>query len=350
MTMITNRIGRAGRILAVSAALFVALAPALAEARAGSGGSFGSRGSFSNSAPRATPTAPSAAQPFQRTQSQPAAPQSPLNRATPAPSGGMFNSPLARGIMGGLIGAGIFGLLSGSGLFNGLGSLAGMFGLLLQVGLIAIVAMIALNWWRNRQQPSLATANARSPMGGYGAAPPPASNTSARMDAGQTTTSSGFGSMFGGGLGAKSENQAPVTRELKIDGEDFNAFEHMLGEVQVAYGAEDLTTLRRVATPEIAGYFEDDLADQKRKGQLSKVGDVKLLQGDLSEAWSEADYDYATVAMKFSLIDAVVDRASGRLIEGDLVKPQETTEIWTFVRPTGAKPVDWKLSAIQQVA
>jgi predicted lipid-binding transport protein (Tim44 family) len=38
------------------------------------------------------------------------------------------------------------------------------------------------------------------------------------------------------------------------------------------------------------------------------------------------------------------------VIEGDLVKPQETTEIWTFVRPTGSKPVDWKLSAIQQVA
>jgi predicted lipid-binding transport protein (Tim44 family) len=203
--------------------------------------------------------------------------------------------------------------------------------------------MIALNWWRSRQQPSLATANARSQMGGYGAAPPPNANTSARMDAGQTTNS-GFGSMFGGGLGAK-----PATRELKIEGDDFNAFEKMLGEVQVAYGAEDLTTLRRIATPEVAGYFEDDLADQKRKGQLSKVGNVKLLQGDLSEAWSEPDYEYATVAMKFSLIDAVVDRATGRLIEGDLQKPQEATEVWTFVRPTGGKPADWKLSAIQQV-
>lgn len=345
MTMITNRIGRAGRILAVSAALFVALAPALAEARAGGRGSFGSRGTMSNSAPRATPTAPNAAQPFQRTQSQQAAPQPSLNRAAPAASGGMFSSPLARGIMGGLLGAGLFGLLSGSGLFSGLGSLAGMFGLLLQVGLIAIVAMIALNWWRSRQpQPALATANARS-MGGYGAAPPPPdANTSARMDGGQTTTNSGFGSMFGGGFGAK-----PVTRELKIEGEDFNAFERMLGDVQVAYGAEDLTTLRRIATPEVAGYFEDDLADQKRKGQVSKVGDVKLLQGDLSEAWSEADYDYATVAMKFSLIDAVVDRATGRLIEGDLEKPQEATEVWTFVRPAGGKAADWKLSAIQQV-
>ncbi len=57
-----------------------------------------------------------------------------------------------------------------------------------------------------------------------------------------------------------------------------------------------------------------------------------------------------TVAMKFSLIDAVVDRATGRLIEGDLEKPQEATEVWTFVRPTGGKPADWKLSAIQQVA
>ena len=343
--MITNRIGRTGRILAVSAALFVALAPALAEARAGARGSFGSRGSFSNSAPRATPTAPSAAQPFQRTQSQPAAPQSSINRAAPGAAGGMFSSPMARGIMGGLIGAGIFGLLSGSGLFNGLGSLAGMFGLLLQLGLIAIVAMLVLSWWRGRQQPALAASNARS-MGGYGTGPQPsAPDTTARMNAGEASNTSSFGGMFGGGIGAK-----PATRELKIEGEDFNAFEKMLGDVQEAYGAEDLTTLRRVATPEVAGYFEDDLAEQKRKGQLSKVSDVKLQQGDLSEAWSEPDYEYATVAMRFSLIDAVVDRATGRLVEGDLEKPQEATEVWTFVRPTGGKPRDWKLSAIQQVA
>lgn len=341
--MSSIKIGRSGRLLAVAAALAIALAPVFAHARAGSGGSMGSRGSSTNSAPRATPTAPNAAQPMQRTQSPQTQPQQTFNRqATPQPSGGMFSSPLARGIMGGLIGAGLFGLLSGSGLFNGLGSLAGMFGFLIQIALIAVVAMLVLNWWRRRQQPALATGAARS-AGLQGAAPQP-NGYERTGEAQPANTASSFGSMFGGGAAAQ-----PVTKPLKVEGEDYAAFERLLADVQTAYAAEDTATLRRIVTPEMAGYFEDDLEAMKKRGQATKADNVKLLQGDLSEAWSEPEYEYATVAMRFSLIDAVVDRVTGKLIEGDLAKPNEVTEIWTFVRPTGGKPQDWKLSAIQQV-
>jgi predicted lipid-binding transport protein (Tim44 family) len=40
-----------------------------------------------------------------------------------------------------------------------------------------------------------------------------------------------------------------------------------------------------------------------------------------------------------------VDRASGRIVEGNADEPTETTELWTFVRQSGG---DWKLSAIQE--
>jgi predicted lipid-binding transport protein (Tim44 family) len=70
-----------------------------------------------------------------------------------------------------------------------------------------------------------------------------------------------------------------------------------------------------------------------------------LLQGDLSEAWREADVDYATVAMRFAAIDKLVDRATGRVVEGDPDRPVEATELWTFRRDRGG---DWVLSAIQQ--
>ena len=53
-------------LLAAVAALALALAPGLAEARAGSGGSFGSRGSMTWSAPPSTSTAPYSASPMQR--------------------------------------------------------------------------------------------------------------------------------------------------------------------------------------------------------------------------------------------------------------------------------------------
>jgi predicted lipid-binding transport protein (Tim44 family) len=100
----------------------------------------------------------------------------------------------------------------------------------------------------------------------------------------------------------------------------------------------------------MASYFSEDLAENARKGVLNKVSGAKLLQGDLSEAWRETDADYATVAMRFSVMDTMVDRATGAYISGDRTEPSETTEIWTFTRRAGGGMEEWKLSAIQQVA
>jgi predicted lipid-binding transport protein (Tim44 family) len=74
------------------------------------------------------------------------------------------------------------------------------------------------------------------------------------------------------------------------------------------------------------------------------VSDVKLLQGDLAEAWREGDTDYASVALRFSLVDKTLERGTGRLVGGS-EQPIEATEVWTFVRPRGS---NWELSAIQQ--
>jgi len=41
-----------------------------------------------------------------------------------------------------------------------------------------------------------------------------------------------------------------------------------------------------------------------RTGWRGEVTDVRLLQGDLAQAWSELGRDYATVVMRFSMIDA----------------------------------------------
>ena len=64
-------------------------------------------------------------------------------------------------------------------------------------------------------------------------------------------------------------------------------------------------------------YFSQELADNAQQGIRNEVSDVKLLQGDLSEAWRENGSEYATVAMRFSLVDATVDRASGRVVSGN---------------------------------
>ena len=70
---------------------------------------------------------------------------------------------------------------------------------------------------------------------------------------------------------------------------------------------QDRDTIRSLTTPEMAGYFAEELAANARKGLRNEVSEVKFLQGDLSEAWREEAAEYATVAMRFSLIDKMAD-------------------------------------------
>jgi predicted lipid-binding transport protein (Tim44 family) len=130
--------------------------------------------------------------------------------------------------------------------------------------------------------------------------------------------------------------------EVGLTPDDFNEFERVLGEVQTSYSREDVAALRAIATPEVASYFAEDLAANASKGVVNRVTDVKLLQGDLAEAWREGETEYATVAMRYSLVDEMLDRASGHVVSGG---PDEATEIWTFMRQRGGR---WLLSAIQQ--
>jgi predicted lipid-binding transport protein (Tim44 family) len=308
-----------------------------ADARVGRGGSFGSRGTRTWSTPAPTPTAPTA-QPMQRsaTPNQPAQPG--MNTATPRPQpGGFFNRPgFMGGLMGGLLGAGLFGLLMGSGFFSGLGSLSGILGLLLQVALIFIVVRLVMGWLRSRNQPS------------YAGGPRPDTMNRDAFDGGaQGAGNTGAGSA-GAGTAAPGRfgfNTGPRGKPLKLQGSDFDAFEHTLTEVQTAYGKDDRPALQRRLTPEMFGYISEELDELARDGLVNRLEDVKLLQGDLSEAWNEDGEDYATVAMRYQLKDAVVDRATGRLVQGDLDRPTQAAEFWTFTRRPGG---EWAVSAIQQ--
>jgi len=307
------------RSIAVILSLVVPLAVAVssADARVGGGFSSGSRGGKTFSAPPSTSTAPGSAQPFNRTFTQPG---SPGVGAPASAGGGFFNRP-GRGMLGGLaagfLGAGLLGMLFGGGMFGGLGGLSSIFGLLLQVGLIVIVIRLAMSWWQRRNQTASAYA------GGPAAAnPAQASFRSAT------------------GFGAAGGSSAP----LEILPADYEAFERLLGEVQDAWSNEDVARLHTLATPEMVSYFTKDLDANRARNVVNKVSGTKLLQGDLAEAWREGETDFASVAMRFSLADKTVDRATGRLVEGS-EQPTEATEVWTFLRPRGG---NWELSAIQQ--
>ncbi len=225
---------------------------------------------------------------------------------------GLFGGGLFGGLAAGFLGAGLFGLLFGHGFFGGMGGFASLLGLMLQIGLVVIVARLLFAWWQRRHEPAFAAAH---PATGH--------------------AYSGLGGMFAA--------NAPAGDPLTIEKSDYDAFERLLGDVQAAYSAEDLNALRAKVTPEMLSYFSEQLSENASRGVINKITNVKLEQGDLAEAWREGAVDYATVAMRFSLIDQMVDRASGRTVEGGATS--EVTELWTFMRARGG---NWLLSAIQQ--
>ena len=307
-------------------AVVAALAFTVVSVDARSSGSSGSRGGRTFSAPAATNTAPRAA-PIERTMTQPARPGSAVGQAagqTARPGllgGGLFGGGLLGGLAAGFIGAGLFGMLFGHGFMGGMGGFASMLGLLLQIGLVVIVARLAWAWWQRRN----AAGDGRRPVAARQHVERPAERRRLRRAS-----------------AAAASRRAPADEPIEVTPADFDAFEKLLGDVQTAYGKEDLAALRVHVTPEMLSYFSEELARNASRGVINQISDVKLLQGDLSEAWREVNDEYATVAMRYSLNDKIVDRASGRVVEEE---PSEATEFWTFRRARGGH---WVLSAIQQ--
>jgi predicted lipid-binding transport protein (Tim44 family) len=225
------------------------------------------------------------------------------------------------GLMGGLIGAGIGGLLFGGGFFgHGLG-FGGFLGFLLQIFLIVMIGRFLWRMIMGRGSPALA--------GGPG------------LFARGAGPAGMMGGMMGGAAGARPAGGPPP---ITITPADFQEFEQLLQASQAAWSARDLNALRAMSTPEMVGYFSEQLSDHASQGVTNTVTDVRLESGDLAQAWAEAGREYATVAMRFSMIDVTRDGA-GRVVDGSPDERVLATEVWTFVRAHGGH---WILSAIQQ--
>ncbi|NKE46540.1 TIM44-like domain-containing protein [Roseomonas frigidaquae] len=321
---------RKASFMAAIAVVALALAPALAEARRGGGFSSGSRGTRTYQAPPSTSTSPGGATQFQRTQTGPAAATTGAATAGTAAAGATAaRGGMRSGLMGGLLGAGLIGMFLGAGLFGGLGGFASILGLLLQVALIGGVIWLVMRMFRSRRE---ATA------GG-----PP--NVHARDMQGDANPRP----MMGGRAAAAGPMPAPAAPEvatapLQIVESDYQEFEQNLQAVNDAWSRQDLEALRRLSTSEMTNYFAQDLKDLRARGWTNTTSGTKLEAGDLSEAWQENGQHYATVAMRYSIVDVTTD-ASGKVVEGHPTEPQVVTEILTYTRFPGES---WRLSAIQQ--
>ena len=323
-----------------------------AEARAGRGSSMGSRGSRTFSAPSYTRSSPMGAQPMQRSMTRPPAatpnaapagvnsgmagggmnrPVQPQQQA--APASGMSN--FTRGLVGGAIGAAGYHMLTGSKESNAQQPSngaeqqgqaqnqqqapqkqgGGFMSLLTRLIIIGLIVWLVMRFIRRRRSANLNNNNNNMS----------ASRVNPAMNAAQPPT-----------------QQA----NIQLQQQDYIAFQQRLTEVQESWNRQDLAGLQKITTPEMLAYFSEQLTDLSTKGLHNSTSNVQFLQGDLSEAWQEGNREYATVSMRYSLIDITTDN-TGRVVEGDPNQPVIITELWTFVRAVNNNW--WLLSAIQQI-
>jgi len=297
---------QARTLLSLAFCLVLALAPSLAEARAGSSYSGGGSSFSSSMGSRGSRTFEnSGAQPITRSMTQ--TPSTSPSFGAPAYAGGSFfqRHPFLTGLFGGFL---------GSMLFSHLGGLGHVFGGLLTFLIIGFLIWAAIRLFSGR---GFAFAGGPAPMSaGAAAAPRP------RYRGVDTTVSDA----------------------------DLDAFQKIHGAVQEAWGRGDLGRMRQLMTPEMVSYFNEELTKNASNGVQNIVSDVRLLKGDISESWEEGDLQYATAYMRWNALDYVVrlGRSPGMpdyLVSGDPRTPVEAEEVWTFVRRRGG---NWLLSAIQQ--
>jgi predicted lipid-binding transport protein (Tim44 family) len=311
-------------LLSLFFCLSLALAPSLAEARAGGSFSGGGKSSTSSMGSRGTRT-------FENNGA------APITRSMQTPnSNPMAGAPVAGAGGGALAGAGggsffqrhpfltgLAGGFLGSALFSGLGGFGHVFGGMLQFLIIGLLIFLVIRLFTR------GFSFGNSGPGNFSRMPMPASV---------------------GAAAAPSPNRFRG-QDTTVGDADLNAFQSIHASVQEAWSRGDLGRLRQLMTPEMLSYFSEELTRNSSQGVQNLVSNVRLLKGDITESWTEGDLQYATAYLRWSAIDHVVKlgTAPGQpdsVVSGDPRTPTEAEEMWTFVRRRGA---NWLLSAIQQV-
>jgi len=336
------------KLIAVLVVLAMALTPTLSFARAGGGGGRGSGGGLSQGGSSSGSIGSRGSRTYDNNGYKP------IERSnTPAPSAGQAGAPTAQPqpaisppfwqrhpILTGLA-AGFAGSWIGHMLFGANNSLAAQsesgttdgasdtgFGSIFMLLLLMLLGGAALYYFiKVRRGPSATPAYAgltRSALGANDVAP--------------TTFSKG-------GFMSQTQIAGPVGAV------DQDKFKEILGDVQAAWSKQDLDTLKRLTTPEMLHYFSTALSENVSREVENHVEDLRVLNIEVKESWTEEATDYATALLRWTARDYTVSLSkqrgeAGYVVEGNDQTLTEVSEAWTFMRYRGGK---WLLSAIQQV-
>jgi len=336
------------KLIAVLVVLAMALTPTLSFARAGGGGGRGSGGGISQGGSSSGSIGSRGSRTYDNNG------YTPIERSnTPAPSAGQAGAPaaqpqpaisppfwqrhpiltgLAAGVAGSWIGHMLFGAnntlaaQSESGTTDGASDTG--FGSIFMLLLLMLLGGAALYYFMKvRRGPSATPAYAGLTRNAI----------SANEVAPTTFPKGGFMSepQIAGPVGAGDQDK----------------FKEILGDVQAAWSKQDLDALKRLTTPEMLHYFSTALSENVSREVENRVEDLRVLNIEVKESWTEEATDYATALLRWTAQDYTMSLSkqrgeAGYVVEGNDQTPTEVSEAWTFMRYRGGK---WLLSAIQQV-
>jgi len=311
-----------------------------ADARAGRSGrtggysSFGYRGTRTNESQGFRAIAPGQ----NRSWGNPAAAQRSNPGAAAQRPSWFQRNPFLAGLTGALAGSALFSALGGLFGFHGGGFGGGGGGGLLPLLLLGFAGFMAYRWLRNRQQTSYAT-------GGYSAP----SRFEPRGSEGPSLFGDfGRAPVIDAGAYRQSKEQGLAAIALNNPGFDQERMQDELSSVffriQEAWSADDRAVLRSLTSPEVYEQFVGDLEEMARRGERNVVKNAVMRSMDVTEAWTEQDDEFVTVAIHARVIDYL--ERKGQIVEGSATQPTDFREVWTFGRRRGDDA--WQLSAINQ--
>ena len=312
------------------AAVALALAPAVAEAKRFGGG-------FSKGMQRSAPAKPAP-------QTPPSQAPTPANAAPAAAGTAAAGTAAAAGkrswmgpIAGLAAGLGIAALFSAMGLGEELANFV-------MIALLVLAAVMAWRFFTRRGTatgPRLATAAAGA---GAGPARMDSPNVSARsvdtplrVEPSAAAAPAAFtGLTIGSGVSGSTAAPDVATAPALPEGFDREAFERLAKMIfirmQTANDAADLNDLRSFTTPEL---FADLRLDLQERGPAAQHTDVQAVQAAVLDFAEEDERQIVSVHYQ------------GRLTEADGEPPVDFDEVWHLVKPVDGSR-NWAIAGIQQ--
>lgn len=291
-----------------------------ADARAGGGRSGGSRGSRSYQAP-ARPTQPSSPSQARREATPPQQPATPFG---PQPGG--FMRGLGTAVLGGFLGSMLFSGIANAG---GLGGLGGS-----GFGMMELLLLGGLGYFLYRKFRSPAVASGSGTMQYQNSQPYAQYTPSAPIQEAPTVNND-------------IDYRSLTMMDRSFDPDRFlKTAQDLFFKVQGAWNKQDTTVLSSLCGTELMQNWQEELSQQRARGQQNRMENIALQESEISEAWTENGADFITVRLNANLLDYTVDTKTGDVVSGSNSEPIKFEEYWTFTRPVG--PNTWKLSAVQQ--